>query len=118
MSGGGVLFDSGFAYRTTVDSGGIIYVEPDGRARRTVVDSGGTVYDGGTVNRTAVNSGGVLYVGGAVTISGVTSDFVGSADGTVIRGGTEYVLSGTDTNARIGNGGFEYVIPAALRSTR
>jgi len=109
VSGGGVLFDSGFAYRTTVDSGGIMYVEPDGRAHRTVVDSGGTVYDGGTVNRTTVNSGGVLYVGGAVTISGMTSDFVGSANGTVIRGGTEYVLSGTDTNARIGNGGFEYV---------
>jgi autotransporter passenger strand-loop-strand repeat protein len=109
VSGGGVLFDSGFDYRMTVASGGIVYVEPDGKARRTVVDSGGTVYDGDTVNRATVNSGGVLYVGGAVTISGMTSDSVGSADGTVIRGATEYVLSGTDTNARIGNGGFEYV---------
>jgi autotransporter passenger strand-loop-strand repeat protein len=109
VSGGGVFFDSGFAYRTTMDSGSIMYVEPDGKARRTVVDSGGTVYDGGTANRTTVNSGGIVYVGGALTISGMTSDFVGSANGTVIRGGTEYVLSGTDTNARIGNGGFEYV---------
>jgi autotransporter passenger strand-loop-strand repeat protein len=109
VSGGGVFFDSGFAYRATMDSGSIMYVEPDGKARRTVVDSGGTVYDGGTANRTTVNSGGIVYVGGALTISGMTSDFVGSANGTVIRGGTEYVLSGTDTNARIGNGGFEYV---------
>ena len=97
-----------------------MYVEPDGKARRTVIDSGGTVYDGGTANRTTVNSGGIVYVGGALTISGMTSDCVGSsANGTVVRGGTEYVLSGTDTNARIvAMAASNTSIPAVPRSTR
>jgi autotransporter passenger strand-loop-strand repeat protein len=109
VSAGGTLFDDDFANRTTVGSGGVAYVDPTGEARRSVIDNGGTVYDGGAANGTIVNSGGVLYVGGPVTISGVTSDFVGSATHTVLNGGVEYVVSGTDAHTRIGNGGLEYV---------
>jgi autotransporter passenger strand-loop-strand repeat protein len=109
VSGGGTFSDSGGAFLTTVGADGIMYIEADGTARASRIESGGTIYDGGTADRTVVDKGGTLNVGGPVTISGTTSNFVGSADRTVLRGGTEYVLSGTDTNTRIFNGGTEHV---------
>jgi autotransporter passenger strand-loop-strand repeat protein len=109
VGSGGALVDSGTAFQTTVSSGGVMYVDAAGGARASMIDSGGAVYDGGTMNRTTVNSGGIFYVGGPVTVSGTTSDYVGSANRTVIRGGTEYVLSGNDDRTTIGRSGFEYV---------
>jgi autotransporter passenger strand-loop-strand repeat protein len=105
----GTLFDSGAAYRTTVGSGAVMYVDPVGKARGTVIYDGGTVYDGGTLNGTMVNLGGIFYAGRPVTVSGETQDFFGSADGTVLKGGTEYVLSGADNHTTIGSGGVEHV---------
>jgi autotransporter passenger strand-loop-strand repeat protein len=42
-------------------------------------------------------------------ISEVPSEFIDSTNPTVLQGGTEYVMSGTDSHTRILSGGIEYV---------
>ena len=89
---GMVVYYSGTANSTTVNSGGRLYVSSGGTANETTVNSGGSmyVYDGGTANSTTVNSGGFMTVEG-MTI-GMVSTLANAV--TVNPGGSMYVSSG------------------------
>jgi T5SS/PEP-CTERM-associated repeat protein/autotransporter passenger strand-loop-strand repeat protein len=94
----------GVASSTVVSNGGTVNVSSGGSANFSVLSNGGTanVFSGGIADFTILSAGGTATVfsggtadftvvsnGGSITVSG------GTASGTVLSGGWEYVTGGT-----------------------
>ena len=117
----GAIIPGGFASKTTVNSGGFLFISSGGVANSTTVNSRGSMYvsSGGVANSTTVNSGGYLDVSsGGVASCAIVSEWGmmavnkdGLADGTTVESdGRLYVSNGgTVSNATVESAGILYV---------
>ena len=116
------VYAGGLLAGATISTGGkdTIY----GSARSTVLKGGDeTVKSGGSATGVIISSGGIETVSSGGLLSGATLnshgtiDVYGSASGTVLNGGKEFVFSGgSETGAAIGSGAIETVSSGGLLS--
>jgi autotransporter passenger strand-loop-strand repeat protein len=123
-SGGSqVVSSGGVASAATINSGGSQSIVSGGTANQTTVGSGGSqlVLAGGVSNDAMVNSGGYQYIDGVVegyaynaTVnSGGVQEVAtgGTAQGTLVAGGTQQVDSGgLATSTTVNNGGVQDIL--------
>ncbi len=104
----GAIIPGGFASKTTVNSGGFLFISSGGTANSTTVNSSGRIYisSGGIADCTTLNSGGNMYIS-----SGGTAD-----SATVNEGGYLRIYSGGTATAIVENGGYVYVANSATVS--
>jgi outer membrane autotransporter protein len=120
------VLTGGLSYDTTVESGGIQYVNETGRAIGTVVNAGGTqfVSDSASANRSILN-GGTMVASSSILVenteinNGGVLEAVGSAGvhNTVVNDGGQLKLMGATSksnNAVINTGGSEDISAGAI----
>ena len=107
----------GMANSTTVNSSGVIWLDPAGVANNTTLNCGGSMYisSGGTANNTQVNSGCSMTVNSYSVANSTTVNSGGimiiysrgRADTAAVNsGGTMYISNGATAVGIVENGGY------------
>ncbi len=118
INNGGAEFilDGGSVTGTQVNSGGVENVSSGGAASATVVNNSGSqvVHGGGSATGTVVNSGGNADVnpdatGTGAVVSGGVLNVYGTASGTQVQAGIEYVHSGGTAAGTVVSGGSQNI---------